>query len=167
MPERHEGCLACGKCARVCPAGAIDENGMSYPERCIRNYMMEGVVMPEALRAANGNRLIGCDLCQRVCPMQPKRMHGSPMRFSLKEFMTEDPAVFTGAVQRLSAVIGRNAARPQRVRAQAALAAGNSGNPAYLPVLEAWSKAPFEAVSKHAKWASDMIRDTKKEEAPH
>lgn len=119
--------------------------------------MMEGIVAPEYLREKMGMRLIGCDICQRVCPMQPKFESGRTLGLKLDELATTDPVVFSASIQKLSAEIGRNAARPQRVRAQAALLAGNSGEKKYLPILEAWSQLPFEAVAEHARWARERL----------
>ena len=138
-------------------AGAIDARGLSRPERCIRNFMMEGVVAPEALREKMGMRLIGCDICQRVCPMQPKFEAGKTLGLKLCALVTEDQSLFSAAIQKLSGEIGKNAARPQRVRAQAALLAGNSGDAKYLPVLESWANLPFEAVAEHARWAKERL----------
>lgn len=153
-----KSCIACGKCIKACPTGAIDVHGMSYPERCLRNFMMEGVVVPEHLRQIISMRLIGCDICQRVCPMQPQASSRDDRQpFSLVDFVTDDPAVFSASVSKLADEIGRNTARPQRVRAQAALLAGNSKNIAYLPVLHQWAQSPFEAVREHALWAIRQI----------
>lgn len=150
-------CMSCGRCAAACPSGALGLEGMSHPERCMRNFTMEGVVVPEQLRKRMGMCLLGCDLCQRVCPMQPGAGQADEPSFALDDFMTADDAAFSAAVARLAAQIGRNAARPQRVRAQAALLAGNSANPAYLPVLRAWAKSDFDAVRAHAQWALDHL----------
>lgn len=159
-----QACLDCGRCVRACPAGALDERGMSHPERCMRNFMMEGIAMPNELREKNGMRLLGCDICQRVCPMQPNATEESPERFFLREYLTDDERQFSSAVQRLASVIGRNTARPQRIRAQAALLAGIDGNPDNLPVLRQWAKSPFEAVNTHAQWAINRIESMKQEE---
>lgn len=153
----HGGCLNCGLCAKVCPSGALDERGMSHPQRCMRNYMMEGVVVPEHLRERMGMRLIGCDLCQRVCPMQPELTERENGYYELSRFMTEEQSEFSEAVSGLAEEIGRNTARPQRVRAQAALLAGNSGNATYLPALRQWMQSPFEAVKVHAQWAVERL----------
>lgn len=155
--RENKGCLNCGRCARACPGGAIDAQGMSHPERCLRNYMMEGVVVPEPVRRKMGMRLIGCDICQRVCPMQPRFETERDEEFTLDMFMTADDRAFSSSVTRLAAQIGRNAARPQRVRAQAALLAGNRRCGADLPVLRGWAQSPFEAVREHARWAIMQI----------
>jgi len=162
-PDKQDrSCLNCGRCRIACPVGAIDENGMSHPERCLRNYMMEGVVVPESLRGKMSKNLLGCDVCQRVCPMQPKQQEKSLPCFCLKDFMQTEQNVFSMNAVRLAEIVGKNTARPQRIRAQAALLAGNSGNLAYLPVLQEWAELPFEAVSEHAKWAMKRIEETQK-----
>lgn len=162
MPELEDRtsageCLHCGKCLSVCPTGAIDCGAMTHPERCLRNHMMEGCVVPEEVRPLMGMRLVGCDMCQRVCPMQNGKEAEPLTAFALDDFMTTDEAAFKAQVAKLSLVIGKNMARPQRVRAQAALLAGNRKKETDLEVLRAWSESDFEAVSEHAKWAVKQI----------
>lgn len=152
-----ESCLGCNLCIKACPSGALDENGMSHPERCMRNFMMEGIVAPEHIREKMGMKLFGCDLCQRACPMQPEITETNHSQYKLKDFVTDDSQAFSQAADRFAREIGRNVARPQRIRAQAAILAGNSKNAEYLPVLRQWAQLPFEAVSEHAKWAIQRI----------
>lgn len=153
-------CLRCGRCARACPGGAIDEQGMSHPERCLRNYMMEGTVVPEPLRVKMGRRLLGCDVCQRVCPMQPA-MAQEPCSVALGSLMTGDEAQFAQTARALAQVIGKNVARPQRLRAQAALLSANAGQTQDIPVLREWAQSPFEAVRVHAQWALKRLEGAK------
>lgn len=153
----RKSCIDCKKCIHACPTGALDEKGMSHPERCLRNFMMEGVVVPEDLRSKLGQRMIGCDICQLVCPMQTIPPQKNTNAYTLDEFVTDDPGAFSQAAAKLAQEIGRNAARPQRIRAQAALLAGNSRNKQYLPVLRSWAQLPFEAVRAHALWAIRRI----------
>ena len=63
-------CGECRKCVDACPTNAL-EGGVFHRERCIRNWMMVGGEVPEEIRAKMGNQLIGCDVCQRVCPHNP------------------------------------------------------------------------------------------------
>ena len=151
-------CASCGRCISACPTGALSEGGMIHPERCLRNYMLEGIVVPDSVRPMMGRTMIGCDICQRVCPMQPKLETQHSEALLLADFVTEDKAAFAESVTRLSQRIGKNAARPQRIRAQAAILAGNSRNPAFLPVLDVWAQSSFDAVAQHARWAAERIR---------
>ena len=78
-------------------------------------------------------------------------------QFQLSDFVTNDSQAFSRSFALLAQEIGRNVARPQRVRAQAAILAGNSKDPVYLPVLHAWAQLPFDAVREHALWAIEQI----------
>ena len=133
---------------------------MSHPERCLRNFMMEGTVVPEPLRRRMGNRLLGCDVCQRVCPMQPA-MEQEPVGAALGSLVTCDEAAFSQTVRKLAQVIGKNVARPQRLRAQAALLSANAGRTQDIPVLREWAQSPFEAVRVHAQWALKRLEAAK------
>ena len=127
----------------------------------MRNFMMEGIPVPESLRKRMGMRLLGCDICQRVCPMQPSRAEQVTLPLPLDGFLTLDEAAFTRHTSLLAEQIGRNVARPQRIRAQAALLSGNRGDGKDLPVLKSWAQSPFEAVRTHALWAISEIEKKK------
>ena len=157
-PSERGTCLGCGRCVRACPTGAIDGGGMRHPERCLRNFMMEGVVVPEEVRPLMGMKLLGCDACQRACPMQTLTEAPQPVPLSLDELVTSDDAAFSEAVSRLAGQIGKNVARPQRVRAQAALLCGNRCRATDLPVLMGWAQSDAPAVREHARWAIARIR---------
>lgn len=81
----------------------------------------------------------------------------------LDSFVTQDQQQFSAQIARLAEMIGRNAARPQRVRAQIALLCGNVGNETHLPVLHAWAQSDFEVVREHARWAIEQIENRRRE----
>ena len=125
------------------------------------NYMLEGIVVPEDIREKMGMRMIGCDACQRACPLQPlekeDEKEDADEAFYLDDFLHADENQFREGVMHLARVIGKNAARPQRIRAQAALLAGNRQHEKDSKTLRVWKESSFEAVREHAQWACERI----------
>lgn len=63
----QESCMACGRCVKMCPAGAISPNGYVDASKCLSYLTIEyRGELPDGLNL--GNRVYGCDECQRVCP---------------------------------------------------------------------------------------------------
>lgn len=58
----EQTCMRCGACARACPGGALLPDGALDARRCL-SYLTT-----EARRSVPG-RIIGCDICRQVCPM--------------------------------------------------------------------------------------------------
>lgn len=69
-PERT-ACLGCGACLRACPTGALSAGGLAV-ERCLSHLTQKRGELTGEERAAilKGELIWGCDLCQKVCPMQ-------------------------------------------------------------------------------------------------
>jgi epoxyqueuosine reductase len=70
-PKLMERCQHCSACVRGCPSGAITtERFLLRGERCIvfHNERPNEVLFPEWLEAGWHNCLVGCMLCQRICP---------------------------------------------------------------------------------------------------
>ena len=62
-------CGDCGRCREACPTRAFVGDKLIDARRCVSYLTIEheGDIEP-SLRAAIGNRVLGCDECQRACP---------------------------------------------------------------------------------------------------
>jgi len=63
-------CAGCDRCVKECPAGAIGENGVT-PDKCL-SYLSQkkGELSDEVIeKMAEMDCAWGCDMCQKVCPM--------------------------------------------------------------------------------------------------
>ncbi len=140
-------CGSCRRCMEVCPTGAIDEEGF-HRDKCLRNWMLSGKPIPETMRKM-GNRLLGCDNCQRCCPHQPEPVGEQLPTISLKALLSQPKE----KTMTLRPIIGSNLAIPNRVLGQACLVAGCSGDTTLLPLLETLKNHPSPLVAEHAAWA--------------
>ena len=153
-------CGNCTRCLDVCPTDAFPAPFQLDARRCISYLTIEHKgPIPEAFRAAIGNRIYGCDDCLAVCPWNrfadaaranraflPRAELAAP---ALADLLQLDDAafrkVFAGSpIKR----IGRN-----RMVRNAAIAAGNSGRPELVPPLEALVADEDEVVAEAAHWA--------------
>ena len=146
-------CAACRRCRDACPTGAITETGF-VRERCIRHHMLSGKPMPEEMRPYIGTKtaaIVGCDLCQRACPAnaQIEAQRQEEDRFTLDELLVCDDET----MREFARLYGSNYAIRNRVLAQAALAAGNTGEEKYRPALERLADSASPTVAEHARWA--------------
>lgn len=142
-------CGSCRRCEAACPTNAL-EGGVFHRERCIRNWQVSGQVYPEAVREKMGNRLIGCDACQRCCPHNPvPEGEAVPMPVTLEEIMDAPKA----AAIELRKYIGATITMFNRVLGGACIVAGCTERIDLVPRLQRLALHPSFAVSEHAKWA--------------
>ena len=153
-------CGSCRACLDACPTNAFPAPFQLDARRCISYLTIEHKgPIPEEFREAMGNRIYGCDDCLAVCPWNrfadaarankaflPRAELVAP---ALGDLLALDDAgfrkVFAGSpIKR----IGRN-----RMVRNAAIAAGNSGLPELIPVLETLAGDEDAVVAEAARWA--------------
>lgn len=154
-PLAAKPCGSCMQCVRSCPTQALCGDGQLDTERCLRARMMTGEAVPEPMRGPMGNRLLGCEICQRACPNNRAVRTVPPCTdgFSLEPLLAPDRETLSA----ISLAIGANEARTQRLQAQAALIAGNLGDAKHLPQLQALLRHERPAIAEHAAWAISNI----------
>lgn len=148
-------CANCSACIKACPTGAIGLNGRIDIERCLR-ARDDGEVVPEEMRALYKNRILGCDVCQDVCP----RNAGQRKTKAEDEFagLCSLENLLDGKVKDLIGYIGRNYARRERIRLKAMLAAANLGRFDLLEKLCQLADSGTDKEKKHALWAIDQLK---------
>lgn len=153
LPEKalvSDMCLSCGACVKACPSGAIGENGYVDAEKCLRGHD-DGEVVPEELRKKYRNRLLGCDVCQEVCPRNAD-VKSVPTPAALSAAL-EISELLKGNVNALTPFLGRNYTRKSRIRLKAALVAANMGRTDLKPELIEMAEHGTEGEKEHAEWA--------------
>lgn len=146
-------CGECRRCMEVCPTHAIDGEGF-HRERCLRNWMMSGKPVPEEIRGKMGNRLIGCDECQRCCPHNPPPEAQAGETIPLASLLTDTK----NAAEALRPIIGANLTITNRLLGHACLLAGCSGDAELAEILDELAQHPSPTVAEHAAWAAEQLR---------
>ena len=153
LPADH--CGTCTRCLTGCPTGALDDYAMD-PRRCISYLTIEHrAAIPPALRPALENWVFGCDVCQEVCPWNgdARGAADDALAPSLPELLALDAGAFR---RRFAGTAVARATRRGLLR-NVAVALGNTGNPAAVPVLTAALRDPEPLVRGHAAWALGRI----------
>ena len=156
-------CGQCTACITACPTSAIVAPYRLDARRCISYLTIEqDGPIPADLRSALGNRVYGCDDCQRACPWNKYAqrsalpdfdVRGPLAKATLLQLWAWDEAAFLrhtegSAIRRIGF---------QRWRRNLAVALGNawrqSGDPALARALAVERAAATPLVQEHIDWA--------------
>jgi epoxyqueuosine reductase len=161
-------CGTCAMCLEACPTGALVQPYALDSTRCISYLTIElrGAI-PDEHRAALGNHVYGCDVCQEVCPYnqlpprsldgewQPRRTFDMP---ALVDLWRTPDSELRRALK--GSAMGR--AKLAGLRRNIAVAIGNSGDAEAVASLAASSadrsSAAEPMVAEHVRWARDRMQ---------
>ncbi|MCJ8159032.1 tRNA epoxyqueuosine(34) reductase QueG [Sphingomonas sp. LaA6.9] len=160
----RDRCGSCSACQQACPTDAFPAPYRVDARRCISYLTIEHKgPIPVEFRAALGNRIYGCDDCLAVCPWNKfARAASANLAFApraelvapaLADLLSLDDAAFR---QIFAGSPIKRIGRDRMVR-NAALAAGNSGDPALLERLVILIDDPDPAVRDAALWAAARL----------
>jgi epoxyqueuosine reductase len=163
-PPATEHCGSCTRCITACPTAAIDGPGRIDARRCISYLTIEHAgPIPLEFREPMGNRIYGCDDCLAACPWNrfaqaaeankaflPRAELAAPSLGDLLEL--DDPSfrtLFSGSpIKRIGV---------KRFLRNCLIAAGNSGDVALLPRVQALRADQDPVVAEAAEWAAGKL----------
>jgi epoxyqueuosine reductase len=150
-------CGSCDLCIRGCPTQAIDLERRVDARECLSYQTIENAgSVPEPLRAAFEETVFGCDICQRICPLNDAPLTADA-RFAPR-------AVAQLGVRELAAlsreqyaalIPGTPLARAKYdgLRRNAAYALGALRDTEARPILQLLEGDPCDLVREAARWA--------------
>jgi epoxyqueuosine reductase len=162
-PFTTDHCGTCTRCIEACPTSCIQPDRTIDARGCISYLTIENKgEIPPSLRPRVGKWVFGCDVCQMVCPWnrfgknEDKNglsLHPDLASPDLGEDMLLTPQGFNRKFK--NSPIQR--ARRRGYLRNVAVALGNSGDPAGVPVLEKALQDDEPLIRHHAGWALDQI----------
>jgi epoxyqueuosine reductase len=171
-PPPADLCGTCTRCLDACPTRAFPEPYVLDARRCISYLTIElrGAI-PEELRPDAGRAVIGCDICQDVCPWNRKAPLTSTAEFQPRAVLENKLSLFAPELewlaslsqQEFSAVFRGSAIKRAKWRGlvrNACVALGNSGiapdreaYPRIVGLLARLAASEDPLISGHARWA--------------
>ena len=160
-PRLELDCGSCRLCVDACPTGALDEPGVLDANLCLSWSTQRPGPIPAEHRAALGDSVYGCDICQDVCPWNrgvEKRRAAAPPRgeptVDLVAWLEADGAELLDRYERLY-VPRRD---PRYLKRNALVALGNVGGPEHAAAVVPYAEGDDELLREHAAWALDRLR---------
>jgi epoxyqueuosine reductase len=159
-PDR---CGRCTRCIDACPTDALVAPYQLDSNRCISYLTIEkrGVIATE-LRPGMGHEVLGCDICQDVCPWNRKAPATGAAEFQPREELVNPALEWLAGMTaeefrekfRGSAI---RRAKRSGLRRNAVIAMGNSGDRRFGPLLEKLKKDEDAVVAESAEWAAERL----------
>ena len=165
-PPPADLCGTCTRCLDACPTQAFPQPYVLDARRCISYLTIElrGEI-PEEFRPRMGNAVIGCDICQDVCPWNRKAPVAALAAFQPRERLLSPELEWLASLtqEEFSAVFRKSAGKRTKWRGivrNACVALGNSAASLDPParervavLLDRLAASADAVIAGHARWA--------------
>jgi len=155
----RDHCGTCRNCLDLCPTHALAGGYLLEPRLCISYLTIEhrGPI-PRELRPQLGNWIFGCGICQEVCPWNGDAARMAPVNPDLTPALADLMALDDDGFRRRYAGSAIRRTKRRGLLRNAAIALGNSANPAAIPILVGTLETEPEALVRgHAAWALGQL----------
>ncbi|HEV2064355.1 MAG TPA: tRNA epoxyqueuosine(34) reductase QueG, partial [Thermoanaerobaculia bacterium] len=150
-------CGSCVRCLSACPTDAFVQPGLLDAARCLAYWTIEHRgPLPDAVKAALGPHVFGCDICQEVCPYNKPLPFGKATADRLPT-RREWLEMGRGAWRKRFGATALNRAGRRGLQRNAAASAGAVGDALCLPALPAIAAVPDRGASDAARWAQARL----------
>ena len=164
VPQRETMCGSCTRCSAACPTDAFPEPYVLDARRCISYLTIEHKGWIERdLRPMMGNWIMGCDVCQEVCPFSRFAPPSQEMAFQQTDMHRIAPLLVdvlqldeAGFHQRYDGSPVQRLKRERLVR-NACIAAGNWRDAQVIAPLVQLLSDSSALIRGHAAWALGRI----------
>ena len=152
-------CGSCTACLDICPTKAFPAPYQLDASRCISYLTIEHKgPIPHEFRRPMGNRVFGCDDCLAVCPWNSFARTAQEIKLRAKDGLalpelTELLALDEAGFRSYFAGTPVRRAGFESFRRNLIIAAGNSGNPMYINILQNDIHSENEVIKGAAIWA--------------
>jgi epoxyqueuosine reductase len=161
-------CGTCTRCIDACPTEALLPAGdcfMLDSRRCISYFTIElrGSI-PEQYRSDIGTYLLGCDICQDVCPWNAR----APESVAFTSVYAAPDLAECSCLSEEEFALRFEASALNRPRysgflRNVAIAIGNSRLPSLREPLEALTRHSDPVVAEHGRWAMKRLDEARDE----
>lgn len=152
-------CNGCKKCIGACPVSALAGGGLNR-EKCLRE-IMNGIIEDDLSAKLLKNNILGCEICQRVCPLNEKVEKIAPGK-ELEDVLDISNLISAAekgnkSLDSLSKFIGKNYIKKTKILSLAINSAGNSKDKSYLIKVKKFVESQEKAVRINAVRAVNLL----------
>jgi epoxyqueuosine reductase len=155
---QEDVCLQCGKCIEACPTGALSFPYIVNSNSCLSYWSQSKKDIPKKFRDLMKNNIVGCDVCQDVCPMNRNVLCSNELNFKLipelnSVTLIEILKMNNKEYKKMFANSAASWCGKRVLQRNALIALGNSGDEKFVEEIIPFLNDERPQIRKHAAWA--------------